>query len=249
MKKYRTEFWRSIPRCTTRFRRFWISSIRWTTRIRSVPSTSFCIGSTPIRQSSASCCARPVCSRSSPSFEDLHWNDSLTLGLLNELVVAARDARLLLIVDLPPGIPGRMGDQSNYRQLRLGSLGKRWSRGVPTGLLGPDPSLHTLKSFLAERASGNPFFVEEIVRSVVDTGVLDGERGSYRLARPFSGIEVPPTVRAVLAARIDALPATDKHLLEEAAVIGHNVPFTLLHAICGLTEDEASAYSRQSPGC
>jgi tetratricopeptide (TPR) repeat protein len=68
--------------------------------------------------------------------------------------------------------------------------------------------------------------------------VLEGTRDSYRLARPFSGTEVPPTVQAVLAARIDKLPATDKHLLEQAAVIGHNVPFTLLHAICGLAEDE-----------
>ena len=89
-----------------------------------------------------------------------------------------------------------------------------------------------------ERASGNPFFVEEIVRTLVDTGVLEGIRGSYRLARPFSSIEVPPTVQAVLAARIDALPAAGKHLLQEAAVIGHDVPFALLHAICGLTEDE-----------
>ena len=88
-----------------------------------------------------------------------------------------------------------------------------------------------------ERASGNPFFVEEIVRSLVDTGVLEGARGRYRLAKPFSSIDVPPTVRSVLAARIDALPAAEKRLLQEAAVIGHDVPFTLLHAICGLTED------------
>ena len=86
-----------------------------------------------------------------------------------------------------------------------------------------------------ERASGNPFFVEEIVRALIHTGVLEG---GYRLARPFSSAEVPPTVQAVLAARIDALPPAEKHLLQEAAVIGHDVPFALLHAICGLTEDE-----------
>src|SRR6202040_4275462 len=104
-------------------------------------------------------------------------------------------------------------------------------------LLGSDPSLPALKTSLVERASGNPFFVEEIVRSLVDTGVLEGTRGNYRLAKPFSSVEVPPTVRAVLAARIDALPTAEKRLLEEAAVIGHDVPFTPLHAICGLTED------------
>ena len=113
----------------------------------------------------------------------------------------------------------------------------------------PTRSLPTLKSFLVERASGNPFFVEEIVRALVDTGVLEGARGSYRLARPFSSTEVPPTVQAVLAARIDALPAAEKHLLQEAAVIGHDVPFALLHAICGLTEDELRASARQSAGC
>src|SRR5262249_27757930 len=87
------------------------------------------------------------------------------------------------------------------------------------------------------RSGGNPFFVEEIVRSLVDTGVLEGVRGSYHLARPFSSVEVPPTVRSVLAARIDALPGAEKRLLEEAAVIGHEVPFPLLHAICGLAGD------------
>jgi len=104
--------------------------------------------------------------------------------------------------------------------------------------VGPDPSLAPLKNFLERRASGNPFFAEEIVRSLVDTTVVVVVRGGYRLARPFSSIEVPPTVQAVLAARIDALPAAEKRLLHEAAVIGHDAPFALLHAICGLTEGE-----------
>jgi len=95
-----------------------------------------------------------------------------------------------------------------------------------------------MKSFLVERASGNPFFVEEIVRGLVDTAVLYGTRGHYRLAGAFSGVDVPPTVQTVLAARIDALPASAKLILEQAAVIGHSVPFALLRRICGGTEDE-----------
>jgi tetratricopeptide (TPR) repeat protein len=98
-----------------------------------------------------------------------------------------------------------------------------------------------LKNFLIDRASGNPFFVEEIVRSLVDSGVLEGSRGQFRLARPFSSLDVPPTVQAVLAARIDGLPALEKRLLQEAAVIGHDVPFALLHSISGLKEDEIRA--------
>jgi class 3 adenylate cyclase/tetratricopeptide (TPR) repeat protein len=169
--------------------------------------------------------------------EDLHWNDALTLGLLNELVIAAQNARLLLIVTYRPEYRDEWSDQPNHHQLRLDPLASESLADLLQALLGSDPSLRQLKSFLAERASGNPFFVEEIARSLVDTGVLEGVRGRYSLAKPFSSTDVPATVRAVLAARIDALPTAEKRLLEEAAVIGHDVPFAQLHGICGLTEE------------
>jgi len=171
-------------------------------------------------------------------FEDLHWNDFLTLGLLNELVAGAQDARLLLLVSYRPEYTDEWRNRGNYRQLRLDPLAGESLAELLRALLGIDPSLGTLKSFLEERASGNPFFAEEIVRALIDTGVLVGARSDYRLVKPFSSVEVPPTVQAVLAARIDALPEAEKHLLQEAAVIGHDVPITLLQAICGLTEDE-----------
>jgi predicted ATPase/class 3 adenylate cyclase len=169
--------------------------------------------------------------------EDLHWNDALSLGLLDELVVSAQNARLLLIVTYRPDYRDEWRNRPNYHQLRLNPLASKSLEKLLLALLGSDPTLLDLKSFLEERTGGNPFFVEEIVRSLVDTGVLEGTRGSYRLARPFSRIDVPPTVQPVLAARIDALPAAEKRLLEEAAVIGHHVPLALLYAICGLTED------------
>ena len=171
-------------------------------------------------------------------FEDLHWNDSLTLGLLNELVVGSQNARLLLLVTYRPDYSDEWRHRPNYLQLSLSSLASEGLTELLHAVLGSDSSLPTLKSFLVERASGNPFFVEEIVRTLVDTGVLEGRRGSYRLAKPLSSIEVPRTVQAVLAARIDALPAAGKRLLQEGAVIGRDVPFALLRAICGLTEDE-----------
>ena len=170
-------------------------------------------------------------------FEDLHWSDALTIGLLNELVVGAQDVRLLLVVSCRPEYKVEWKNRPNYRQLNLNPLVSEDLAEFLQALLGSDPSLAPLISFLAERASGNPFFVEEIVRSLVGTGALEGARGSYRLQKPFSRIEVPPTVQSVLAARIDALPAAEKRLLQEAAVIGYDVPFTLLHAICGLTEE------------
>ncbi len=171
-------------------------------------------------------------------FDDVHWYDALSLGLLNELVVRAQDARMLLIVTCRPEYHDDWRDRQNYRQLRLDPLVSDNLTQLFQVLLGSDSSLHELKSFLIARASGNPFFVEEIVRSLVDSSVLEGSRGSYRLARPFSSFDVPPTVQAVLAARIDGLPASEKRLLQEAAVIGHDVPFALLLAISGLAEDE-----------
>ena len=98
-------------------------------------------------------------------FEDLHWNDFLSLGLLNEVVVDAQDARLLLVVSYRPEYRDEWRNRPNYRQLRLDPLASESLAEFLQALLGSDPSLPTLKSFLAERASGNPFFVEEIVRA------------------------------------------------------------------------------------
>ena len=171
-------------------------------------------------------------------FEDLHWNDSLSLGLLNALIVGAPDARLLLVVSYRPQFRDEWRNRPNYHQVRLDPFVGEDVTELLQVLLGSDPNVATLKSFVIERASGNPFFAEEIVRALVDTGVLEGARGNYRLARPLSSVEVPPTVQAVLAARIDGLPAPEKRLLQEAAVIGYDVPLALLQAISGLTEDE-----------
>ena len=169
--------------------------------------------------------------------EDLHWNDALTLGLLNELVVAAQNAPLLLIVTYRPEYRDEWRNQPNYHQLRLKSFGQREPCGTPSGSVGfrPEPPG-------PEELSGGTRQREPVLRRrdraiAGRTGVLEGVRGGYRLAKPFSSTDVPPTVRSVLAARIDALLPAEKRLLEAAAVIGHDVPFAPLQAICGLTED------------
>ena len=103
---------------------------------------------------------------------------------------------------------------------------------------GTMPSLAPLTQLLIARTQGNPFFLEESVRTLVETGVLVGERGAYRLAQPLDTLQVPATVQALLAARIDRLPPEDKRLLQTAAVIGTEVPWPLLQAIAD-TPDEA----------
>ena len=99
-----------------------------------------------------------------------------------------------------------------------------WIDAETQALLGDDPSLAPLKQLLIARTQGNPFFLEESVRTLVETEVLVGERGAYRLARPLESLQVPATVQAVLAARIDRLPPEEKRLLQTAAVIGTEVP-------------------------
>src|SRR5262249_34863700 len=99
------------------------------------------------------------------------------------------------------------------------------------------PSLEPLKHLLIARTEGNPFFLEESVRTLVETGVLVGERGGYRLAHALPTIQVPATVQAVLAARIDRLPPEEKRLLQTAAVIGTEVSFPLLQALADLPDE------------
>ncbi|HSF01459.1 MAG TPA: AAA family ATPase, partial [Solirubrobacterales bacterium] len=171
-------------------------------------------------------------------FEDLHWIDSETQALLDGLVESLPAARLLLLVNYRPEYQHSWGSRTYYTQLRLDPLPPETAEELLGGLLGPDAGLDPLKRVLIARTEGNPFFLEESVRSLLETGALSGERGAYRLARPFPAIQVPATVQAVLAARIDRLAPGDKALLQTASVIGKDVPFALLQATAALGEDE-----------
>ena len=164
-------------------------------------------------------------------FEDLHWIDSETQALLDSLVESLPTARLLLLVNYRPEYQHGWGSKTYYTQLRLDPLPPASAEAFLQALLGDDPSLAPLKRLLIARTEGNPFFLEESVRTLVETGVLVGTSGAYRLAHALPTIQVPATVQAVLAARIDRLPLEEKRLLQTAAVIGKDVPFALLQAI------------------
>ena len=158
-------------------------------------------------------------------FEDLHWIDSETQALLDSLVESLPTARLLLLVNYRPEYQHAWGSKTYYTQLRLDPLPPESAEELLQALLGDDAGLEPLKQRLIERTEGNPFFLEESVRTLVETGVLVGESGAYRLAKPLQSIQVPATVQAVLAARIDRLQPEEKRLLQTAAVIGTEVPF------------------------
>ena len=169
-------------------------------------------------------------------FEDLHWIDTETQALLDSLVESVPTAQLLLLVNYRPEYQHGWGSKTYYRQLRLDPLPPASADEFLQALLGDDPSLGPLKPLLIARTGGNPFFLEESVRTLVETGMLVGEPGAYRLAQPLASLQMPATVQAVLAARIDRLPPEEKHVLQTAAVIGTEVPLPLLQAIAELPE-------------
>lgn len=169
-------------------------------------------------------------------FEDLHWVDNETQALLDALVGVLGSACLLLLVTYRPGYEHVWGGRPNYHQIRLSALPTHDTRDLLEVLVGSDPDLDPLKQLLIERG-GNPFFLEETVRALVETQALSGERGHYRLMRPIENIQVPPTVQAILAARIDRLHPSDKNLLQIASVAGREVPLAVLRPMTDLTED------------
>jgi tetratricopeptide (TPR) repeat protein len=170
--------------------------------------------------------------------DNLHWIDSETQAVLESLVEGLPAARLLLLVTLRPEYRHDWGSKAYYAQLRLDPLPPGPAQALLEVLLGDDASLAPLTQSLWQRTQGNPFFLEESVQALIETHVLVGAPGAYRLTKPLQSVQVPPTVQAVLAARIDRLLPQDKRLLQTAAVVGMEVSFALVHAVAGLSEEE-----------
>jgi len=180
-------------------------------------------------------------SRSQPLllvFEDLHWIDEATQALLDAIVESLPTVSVLLAVNYRPEYQHTWGNKSYYRQLRIDTLPPETAEALLETLLGDNRGLQPLRRLLIERTEGNPLFLEESVRSLVETEVLVGERGAYRLGKDPIGIQVPATVQAILAARIDRLPPEDKQLLQTASVVGKDLPWALLVEAAERPEDE-----------
>ena len=169
--------------------------------------------------------------------EDLHWIDAETQALLDCLVESVPTAHLLVLVNYRPEYQHGWGNTTFSTQLRLDPLPPASADAFLQGLLGDDRSLAPLTQLLIARTAGNPFFLEESMRTLLEMGVLVGERGAYRLTQAMPTLQVPATVQVVLAARIDRLPPEEKRLLQTAAVIGTEVPLALLQTIAELSED------------
>jgi len=164
-------------------------------------------------------------------FEDLHWIDAETQFFIDALVEILPTARIMLIVTYRPDFEHRWSGRPHYTQLRIHALPPLSAEELLAALVGRDASLQGLKQVLISRTAGNPFFLEETVRTLIESQTLVGERGAYRTSVAIEKISIPPSVQAVLAARIDRLTPEQKHLLQAAAVIGDDVALPLLREI------------------
>jgi class 3 adenylate cyclase/tetratricopeptide (TPR) repeat protein len=168
--------------------------------------------------------------------EDLQWIDAETEAVLDSVVESLGVARLLLLVTYRPEYGDRWAGAARCTTIALAPLARWLADHLLRHLMGDDPGLLPIKRLLIERTQGNPLFIEESVRTLVEGGALVGEPGRYRAAKRVSEISVPPTVQAVLAARIDRLRPEARALLQLAATIGQTVPPALLQAVAGLPE-------------
>jgi len=166
--------------------------------------------------------------------EDLHWLDPASEQFLEHMVQARAGARSLLVLNYRPEYQPDWIQNAWCSQVALAPLANDAVEALLKGLLGDDPSLAPLAPMIEARTKCNPYFVEEVVQALIETDQLEGERGAYRLVTPVERLEVPATVTAVVAARIDRLPEREKRLLQTASVVGLDVPEPLLAAVADL---------------
>jgi len=172
--------------------------------------------------------------------EDLHWIDAASEEFIEALADAVVGSTTLLVVNFRPGFTAPLMQRAHYRQINMPALAPAQAAQLLRDHLGNDPSLALLSRNIVERAQGNPFFIEELVNALVERGDFDGEKGAYRLKGGIDTIPLPPTVQAVIAARIDRLEENTKRVLEIASVVGREISISILEFVSGSAQGELS---------
>ncbi|WP_233859232.1 adenylate/guanylate cyclase domain-containing protein [Paraburkholderia sp. HD33-4] len=170
-------------------------------------------------------------------FDDLQWLDRETEAFLNALIERVPNAGILLLLNFRTEYRPGWRQNSDYAQLRLDPLGQVESVALLITLLGEDASLAHLKRLILDKTDGNPFFMEEVVQTLVEEKVLLGEPGRYRVEVASDTFQIPTTVKGVLAARVDRLDPAEKALLQTLAVIGTEFTWSLVRQVAGQPED------------
>jgi adenylate cyclase len=168
--------------------------------------------------------------------EDLHWLDPASAQFVEQMVEARSGSRGLLLLNYRPEYRADWLQSAWCRQIALTPLPQDAIGELLADLLGPEANRPSLTGMIEARTGGNPFFVEEVVRNLAETGHLQGERGAYRLVSTLDRIEVPATVTAAIAARIDRLRPQDREILQTASVIGMTFSEPLIRTVSGLSD-------------
>ncbi len=163
--------------------------------------------------------------------EDAHWIDEVSESMLAEFLTVIPQTPSLVLVTYRPEYHGALTRLRGAHTIALAPLRDSETAALVSGLLGPDPSLRGLGETIAERAAGNPFFAEEIVRELAERRLLHGKPGAYESTAEVAEVSVPATLQATIAARIDRLPPQAKRTLSAAAVIGSRFGLDLLTAL------------------
>ena len=170
-------------------------------------------------------------------FEDLHWIDEQTQALLDLLADSIGTSRILLLLNYRPEYSHQWGSKTYYTQLRLDPLRKESAEEMLQSLLGGGANLIPLKRLIIEKTQGNPLFIEEIVQTLFEDGVLQ-RNGTVKLAKSIDTVKVPATVQVILASRIDRLQPAEKDLLQTLAVIGREFSLSLVREVIKKPDDE-----------
>jgi adenylate cyclase len=180
-----------------------------------------------------------VTARAAPSvyvIEDAHWIDPVSEEVLVDLLTTLTRVRSLVLVTYRPEYDGALSRHPGAQTIALSPLDDEQTAELVSGLLGRDASVGGLAGQIAERAAGNPFFVQEIVRDLADRGVLAGGRGCYLCPTGADDVAVPATLQAAIAARVDRLDAAAKRTLSAAAVVGARFDEALLAQFADTTQ-------------
>ena len=156
--------------------------------------------------------------------EDIHFGEDVTLDYIEHTGGWLRAVPVLLLVLARPELlerrPAWMGGKRSATTLFLEPLPGAQSRELLLGILGRKPAPAPLLEVVLDRAEGNPLFMEEMLRALLERGVLTEHADHWALAVPLAQVAIPDSVHAVIAARVDALPAAEKRVLQTAAVVG-----------------------------
>ncbi len=169
--------------------------------------------------------------------EDLHWLDEASREPMDVLVESMRGTKAVMVVTFRSPWAAPWSAQDGYQELRLSELEPGEMHQVVRDLVGGAPALEQVVTRVASQSGGNPFFAQELVLSLAQSGVLVGRRGQYRLgAAGWDNPVLPATVEAVVGARIDRLSEPQKEVLQIGAIIGKEFPLEVMRAVAGIAE-------------